>query len=294
MSVEQNVLDQIENVWDLLQKPFITIDQTKISAVSLLASIVFIWLAWRVAILLGRVSSTWLTRKNVDTGVRDSIEKFVRYSIFLLGLMMAMDNMGFSISSLAALGAVLMVGIGFGLQNLTQNFISGIILLIERPIKVGDIIEVGDTRGRVVDIRVRSTIIQTRDDVTIIVPNSKFISEEVVNDSYSGRTIRQHLNVGVSYASDVRQVQEILCRVAGAHPKVLKEPAPIAVFKDFGESSLDFDLRFFATEIWTIDIITSEIRVAILDELRQARIEIPFPQRDLNFRTPLELPAPVR
>lgn len=192
--------------------------------------------------------------------------------------------MGVSISSLAAVGAVLMVGIGFGLQNLTQNFISGIILLVERPIKVGDIIKVGTTSGKVVDIRVRSTVVQTRDDVTIIVPNSKFISEEVVNDSYSGKVIRQHLRVGVGYGSDVDKVQHLLCEAAMKHPKVLHEPKPKALFEDFGDSSLNFDLRFWSSEIWLIETVTSEIRKSILNEFRKENIEIPFPQRDVHIK----------
>ncbi|MBX3020149.1 MAG: mechanosensitive ion channel [Bdellovibrionales bacterium] len=279
--------DKLNELWLLLQRPLFTLDKAKVSSLSIIFSIFAVWFAWKISIVLGRLASKWLSGKNVDSGVRDSIEKFIRYSVFLVGLMMALDNMGFSISSLAAVGAVLMVGIGFGLQNLTQNFISGIILLIERPIKVGDIIRVGSTSGRIVDIRVRSTIVQTRDDITIIVPNSKLISEEVINDSYSGKTIRQHLRVGVSYSSNIENVQRILCEAALRHSKVLKDPPPVAIFQDFGESSLDFDLRFFSSEIWTIDVVTGEIRSAILSELRKANIEIPFPQRDIHLKQPV-------
>jgi small-conductance mechanosensitive channel len=221
----------------------------------------------------------------VDSGVRDSVEKFVRYGILAFGFLFALDNLGISISSLAAIGAILMVGIGFGLQNITQNFISGIILLLERPIKVGDIVTVGSFSGRVVDIRVRSTIIQTRDDISIIVPNSKLVSEEVINDSYSGQKIRRHVKVGAAYGSDVKTVKRLLTEAAMEHESVLKDPPPSVVFEDFGESSLDFDLRFWCSNIWQMEVISSDLRTAIEEKFRAANIQIPFPQRDLHIRT---------
>jgi small-conductance mechanosensitive channel len=156
--------------------------------------------------------------------------------------------------------------------------------LIERPIKVGDIIQVGTTSGKVVDIRVRSTILQTRDDISIIVPNSKLISEEVINDSYSGQQIRQHVKVGVAYGSDVEKVKTVLLNSVKSHPLVLQEPTPRAIFENFGESSLDFDLRFWSSDIWTVDQVCSDIRSEIDAQFRKANIQIPFPQRDLHIK----------
>jgi small-conductance mechanosensitive channel len=178
-----------------------------------------------------------------------------------------------------------MVGIGFGLQNITQNFISGIIILIERPIKVGDLIHVGNSSGRVIDIRVRSTIIQSADDVTIIVPNSKLLAEEVINDSFSGHRIRKHVSVGVAYGSDIEKVTALLCEAVAGHPKVLDDPPANALFTNFGDSSLDFDLRFWCSDLNEMDKTASDIRTKIERLFRENKIEIPFPQRDLNIRS---------
>ncbi len=201
----QTLIESLHELWDVLAKPILELNNSKISISSLLGSILVVLLTFFVARHAGRVINHALRNRNVDSGVRDSIEKFSRYLIIAMGILFSLDNLGVSINSLAAVGAVLMVGIGFGLQNIAQNFISGIIILIERPVKVGDIIRVGNSSGRVIDIRVRSSIIQTRDDITIIVPNSKILSEEVVSDSYSGQRIRQHIRVGVAYGSDVEE-----------------------------------------------------------------------------------------
>lgn len=288
----QNVLEQFKTVWSVLSQPLFQINNSKISLSSILISIfivlVTIFISKRASKLVGRV----LHGKQVDSGVRDSMEKFSRYLIVAIGILFSMDNLGVSINSLAAVGAVLMVGIGFGLQNITQNFIAGIIILIERPVKVGDIIRVGSISGRVIDIRVRSSIIQTRDEVSIILPNSKLISEEVISDSYSGQRIRQHVKVGVAYGSDVEKVKSLLCQSADSHEKVLKDPAPKAIFENFGESSLDFDLRFWCTDIWGMEQTSSDIRCNIDALFRKNNVEIPFPQRDLNFKNSVQIKNP--
>jgi len=278
------IAEQVEKVLTFLSEPMLRISEAKISVISILISLLVILASVRVAKMLGQLVNSALKKRGVDSGVRDSLEKFVRYGTIALGVLFSLDNLGVSFNSLAALGAVLMVGIGFGLQNITQNFISGIILLIERPVKVGDIVKVGSSTGRIVDIRVRSTLIQTRDDITIIVPNSRFVSEEVINDSYTGQKIRQHVRVGVAYGSDVPKVKSILLKVASAHPKVMADPKPIVVFEDFGDSSLDFDLRFWCADLWEMDNVNSDIRCEIDRLFREEKVEIPFPQRDLHFK----------
>ncbi len=283
---------QIDEIWQLLKKPIFVMEDSKISVVNILISILAIILTLKIARYLGKLVNRALANRGVDAGIRHSLEKFVRYTIISVSIVFALDNLGISLNSLAAIGAVLMVGIGFGLQNVTQNFVSGIIILIERPIKVGDIVRVGAVRGRVLDIRVRSTVIQTRDEVTIIVPNSKLVSEEVINDSYSGRRIRQHVHVGVSYSSDIDKVKALLCAAASRHNKVLPEPPPRAIFEDFGDSSLNFDLRFWCADLWEMDLVASDIRSEILNDLRVAGIEIPFPQRDLHIKGSQSLSTP--
>jgi small-conductance mechanosensitive channel len=162
-----------------------------------------------------------------------------------------------------------------------------LIILLERPIKKGDVVKVGETSGRVVDIRVRSTLMETRDDVTIIIPNSQFISEQVVNDSFSAEIIRHTVKIGVAYGSDVEKVRSILIDIANDNDSVSNDPPANVYFTDFGSSSLDFELRVWVTELWTTDGILSDIRFAIDREFRKNKIEIPFPQRDVHIKTPL-------
>jgi small-conductance mechanosensitive channel len=278
----EKILGEFKELFQLLKEPIFHINKAEISIISIIVSIIIFSGAIFLSKYLGKLINKSLANKNVDSGVRDSIEKFSRYFLIGMGFLFSLENFGVSISSLAAVGAVLMVGIGFGLQNITQNFISGIILLIERPIKVGDIIRVGSSSGKVMDIRVRSSIIQTRDDVSIIIPNSKFLSEEVISETFSGQKIRQHIKVGVAYGSDVKLVIKLLCEAALTQEDVLKTPMPNALLVNFGDSSLDFDLRFWCVNLWQIESISSQIRIVIEESFRNNGVEIPFPQRDIH------------
>lgn len=279
-----NFTEYFKYFYNLLYSPIFKISDTNISIFSLFVSITIIASSFKLAKYLGRAVNKALEKRDVDSGIRDSLEKFVRYITIGVSIFFALDIIGVSINSLAAIGAVLMVGIGFGLQNITQNFFSGIIILIERPIKVGDVIRVGSVSGKVIDIYVRSTVIQTRDDISIIVPNSKIVSEEVINESYTGQRIRQHIKVGVAYGSDLDLVSKLLIEAASHQPNVLTDPMPMAIFEDFGESSLNFDLRFYCSDIWGMDAICSQIRFRINKLFSENKIEIPFPQRDLHIK----------
>lgn len=220
---------------------------------------------------------------HLDNGVKDSIATFIRYTILVIGILITLDTIGISMSSLAAVGAVLMVGIGFGLQNITQNFISGLIILLERPIKVGDLVEVGGVNGRIIAIGARSTQIHTRDDVAIIIPNSQFISEQVVNQSYSGENIRLKISVGVSYSSDPAEVEKVLMNVVKNQPEVLKSPEPKVFFSDFADSSLNFNLTIWIRDQWFDERIKSDIRFKIFEAFKKNNIQIPFPQMDVHL-----------
>jgi small-conductance mechanosensitive channel len=236
--------------------------------------------------------SKWIERfihkgllyKDIDPGIKSSIERFSRYLILSLGVLISLSSIGINLSSLTVFGGIVGVGIGFGLQNITQNFMSGIIILLERPIKKGDIVQVGQTSGRVLDIKARSTLILTRDDVVMIVPNSDFITKQVVNDSFSGDKLRLHVEVGVAYGSDVDKITEVLMEVAAGHEKVLKSPPPTVVLKNFGDSALVFNLRIWTQELWFFDLLLSELRYEIVRKFRDHAITIPFPQRDLHLR----------
>lgn len=269
----------------IFSQPLFELGDHKISIASLFTAFLIIFIFIHASRIIERIIRHALKDKPIDLGVVGSIARFSRYLIITIGVFVALDTIGIKLTALAAFGAVLMVGIGFGLQNITQNFISGLIILLERPIKEGDIVKVGDTIGRVYEIRVRATVIHTRDDVAIIVPNSQFISESVVNDSFTGKKIRMHVKVGVAYGSDVEKVKKVLVEIAREHKSVLNRPAPLVVFENFGSSSLDFDLRIWIRDIWNQDVILSDLRFAIDREFRKNKIQIPFPQRDLHIRS---------
>lgn len=271
--------------WDLIRTPLFEISGNKFSIMSLILAIIVFYLSVMLSKMAERFVKNLLADKELDAGVKGSIERFTRYTVVIIGVLMTLDTVGISLSSLAALGAVLMVGIGFGLQNITQNFISGLIILLERPIKIGDLVKVQGVSGKVIEIGARSTLIHTRDDVAIIVPNSQFISEQVVNESFSGEKMRLHIPVGVAYGSDTSQVKEVLLKVAKENKRVLDHPAPTVSFNDFGDSSLKFEVRVWVRELWENDIIESDIRFAIDKAFRDNCIQIPFPQRDLHLKS---------
>lgn len=279
------LIDQVKLVWNLISTPLFQLGNSHISIASLFVVLLILIFFYIVSKIVERAVGNILKNKSIDPGVKGSIERFSRYLVVLIGAFVSLDTIGISLNSIAAVGAVLMVGVGFGLQNIAQNFISGIIILLERPIKQGDIVYVGGVSGKVRDIRVRSTVIETRDDVAIIVPNSQFIAEQVINDSFSGHKIRRTLKVGVAYGSDVEKVTQILAKIANEHDKVLKDPGPSILFMDFGNSSLDFELRFWVSELWTTDAILSDLRYAIDREFRNENVTIPFPQRDLHIKS---------
>jgi len=272
-------------IWHGLTISLFEISGQKVSIFSLMMAGVIFYITTLLSRWADRTMGRLLSEKSeLDSGVKDSIRTFTRYSVLTVGGFITLDTIGISMSSLAAVGAVLMVGIGFGLQNITQNFISGIIILLERPIKVGDLIEVKGVSGKVTEIGARSTLVTTRDDISIIVPNSQFIAEQVVNESLSGQKIRLKVKVGVAYGTDPRLVEKILMEVAHDCPQVIKSPAPKVFFLDFGASSLDFALSVWISELWQNESILSDIRFRISDAFQAADIEIPFQQIDLQVK----------
>ena len=275
--------ESLHFVWKLLSTPIFELSGNKISVFSVVLAGGLLWSSFVLARAGEALVRRALEDRDIDPGVKASLERFSRYLIVVIGIWIAVDSLGFNLSSLAAFGAVLGVGIGFGLQNITQNFMSGIIILIERPIKKGDMVEVKGVRGKVLDIQARSTLILTRDDVVIIVPNSQFISEQVVNDSFSGEKIRLNLSVGVAYGSDVELVKSTLVDVAYRNDKVLKSPHPKVLFEDFGDSALVFDLRVWVDDLWDRELVLSDLRFSIDKAFREKDIVIPFPQRDLHL-----------
>ena len=222
--------------------------------------------------------------EEVELGTRFVFEAVTRYIILLFGYTSAILALHISFSSLGYIFAALSVGIGFGLQEIVSNFISGLILLLERPVRVGDTITVGTTSGTVQRISIRATLVLNWDREVIIIPNRKFITEEVVNWSHNDQVVRSSIDVGVAYGSDIEKVTRVLMEVARAHPRVLRQPEPKVLFLAFGESSLDFVVRIF-TMITDKVTTKNDLTAAIYRRFSEEGIEIPFPQRDLHLRS---------
>jgi small-conductance mechanosensitive channel len=218
----------------------------------------------------------------------------VKYALFGLGFLLALAVAGIDLSRFTLIAGALGVGIGFGLQNVVNNFISGLILAFERPIHIGDVIEVGSLTGTAQRIGIRSSSIRTFDGAEVIVPNGDLISAQVVNWTLSDNMRRIEISIGVAYGTEPKQVLDILTQVAREHPDVLGQPEPIALFREFGDSSLNFTLRFWTSQFDKWVQIRSEVAVALNQALKEAGIQIPFPQRDLHLRSidsSLKLPA---
>lgn len=235
---------------------------------------------WR-AFLLYQV----LADSGMETGLKHSITIITVYLIWGMGIIIALNALGVSTTSLAVAFGALSIGLGFGLQNIFSNFISGIILLFERPIQVGDTVEVNGIWGEVTKINVRSTVVKTYDNAALIIPNSDFISSQVTNWSFKDMRVRRIISVGVAYGSDIERVREILLAIPDRIPNVLKYPRPVVLFTNFGDSSLDFQLRVW-TDIDNMLTVDTNIRFEINRRFRENGIQIPFPQRDVHLKSP--------
>jgi small-conductance mechanosensitive channel len=258
----------------------ITIGLIVTSALILYVAFVF---SWGVQALL---MENVLPRRNMDTGTQVSIVRLVHYALILVGFLMALSALGLELKNVTIIGGALGVGIGFGMQAIVNNFVSGLILLFERPIKVGDVIQLSDgQRGRVTNLGLRATTVQTFSRAEIVVPNGDLIANQVTNWTLGDRGMRLEIPVGVAYGSDVEMVIRLLTQVAKENPKVLGEPPPVVLFLNFGESSLDFELRVWIADFAERRFIQSDLIREIDRQFRNAEIEIPFPQRDLHVRS---------
>jgi small-conductance mechanosensitive channel len=244
-----------------------------------------------VGFLFTRRFQRWLdgavmARSRVDLGVRNSIRTIVGYVGIALAAIIGLSAAGFDLSSLALVAGALSLGIGFGLQNIVSNFVSGLILLAERPFKVGDWIVAGNTAGFVRKISVRATEIETFQNQTVILPNSDLINQAVGNWTHRNHRGRVEVPIGVAYGTSARKVHDLLMSIGSGHPKVLKSPPPAVIFMGFGASSLDFELRVHVPEVLDGVAIASELRFQIVEAFEREGIEIPFPQRDVNLKLP--------
>ncbi|MCL4859892.1 MAG: mechanosensitive ion channel [Caldilineaceae bacterium] len=226
-----------------------------------------------------------LPRANADPGVTNTIVVISYYAVVTMGILTAVSTLGVDLSALAIIGGGLSVGLGFGLQELVGNFVSGILLLFERTLRPGDVIEVGGSRGVVEQLRMRATVVRSADNIEILIPNKSLLTSTVSTYKQTDRTIRRTIRVGVSYHSDPTEVREVLLGVAERHGLVLKKPAPDVFFVSFGPSSLDFELAFWLGDPISALKVTSDLHFMIWREFEKHRIEIPFPQQDIHIRS---------
>jgi small-conductance mechanosensitive channel len=276
----------IEKIKSWLSIPLLKLGGSTITLWEILTFITLMFLLFFVA---GKFKS-WmvnylLLRTKLDQGGRQAVGAITRYLIIFVGFLMILQTVGINLTTLNVIAGALGIGIGFGLQNVASNFISGLIILLERPIKIGDRIEVGGVEGDVIEVGARSTTVVTNDNIAIIVPNSKFITENVVNWKYTGAKVRFRVPVSVAYGSDVRLVEKVLLEVAHENPNVLEDPPPVVRFLEFGDNGLLFELRPWSTSlVHRKGKLISSLNFAIFDKFREHNIEVPFPQRVVTMR----------
>lgn len=276
----------LQKIIEILNYPFVNQKEFKVSVLSLLLLILVIFISVMISRYLRRfLEKRVLVNFHVPAGLQYTLLRIVHYVVLLIGLIYGL-KLGFAIdlTSLAVILGFLSVGIGFGLQYIASDIVSGFILLFERPVRIGDRLRMDDIEGRVNSISLRTTTVMTNDGITVIIPNSDLVRGKVTNWSYTDR-VRIRLPVGAAYGSDVEKVTKALCDAGSAVDAVLKDPAPTVQFKNFGESSLDFELLVWIDRPHDHVQIRSDLNYEIERFFREYDLEMPFPQRDVHLRS---------
>lgn len=279
--------DIFEKVYFLLHYPLFVFGSTEFSAWYLLklliAIIILSWLSKRIRnVLVHRI----LIRYNDDIGVRQAIGAIARYIFLIFGLFVVIHASGIDLSGLALLGGALGVGIGFGLQNITNNFVSGIVILLERPVKVGDRIEVGGTAGDVVKISARATTVVTNDGISVIIPNAELVSTRVTNWSLTGKMVRFKIPIPVAYGTDQEKILKLLMEVAAEDSNIAKEPVPSIRLKEFGSSAIVYELVIWTSKLMQRQgMMKSRINMAVCRKFAEHNITMPLPRLDINMKS---------
>jgi len=261
---------------ELLNFKLFTIGKADISVSSLIFLVIFI-LALNFIVKL--IRKLIYRSQKLDESKKFTIFSLIKYVLYVVGFILGMDMIGINVSVLMGASAALLVGIGLGLQNIFSDFVSGIVLLLDSSIKVGDIIEVDNLVCQVKEINLRTTTVLTRDDKYVILPNTFLTKNNLFNWTHSNLNSRFDIQVGVAYSSDVQTVMDILKSVTAANPKVAKTPEPFVRFNDYADSALIFNVYFWSSDPFRVENLKSELRVKYFEAFREHDIEIPFPQR---------------
>jgi len=261
--------------------PGLSLSLTQIFLLIALLIVVF-WLSSRTKRFL---FTRLLANSGLDRSLQYAIAQIVANVVLVVGVFVVLENTGIHLGALTVFAGAVGVGVGFGLQNIASNFISGLVILAERPITIGDRVEVAGIAGQVQQIRARSTVIRTNDNITMIVPNTKFIDSPVTNWTYGDPRVRFRIPVGVAYGSDIDKVRQTLLAAGRENPNTLDDPAPSVFLDKFGESSIDFELVVWSSEMsYRPRRYRSDVNFAIEKKFREAGIEIASPQRDIRIR----------
>jgi len=276
----QSILGQAKSA---LEIKLIQLGSTQITLEALFKLLILLlllfYLSGKLRVL---IADRLLTRTRMEVGARQAVGSIIRYLVVVIGLAVILQTAGIDLTALNVLAGAVGIGLGFGLQNIVNNFISGLIILFERPIKVGDRIVVGDIEGDVMQIGARSTTVVTNDNISIIVPNSKFITENVINWSHNDRKVRFKIPVTVAYGTDIELLERLMLQVALDCPDVLQEPPPGTRLMSFGDYGLHYELRVWSTTlIHRKGVLISSLNRAIYSSFNENGIEIPYPRRDV-------------
>ena len=269
---------------DILGYSLVNTDKLTITVYSLLIAVLILFSTWILLWILKRVFTKTIRRRSIDPGKGYTVYQLIKYVVWIIAIFLVLDTLGVKITLLVAGSAALLVGIGLGVQQVFKDIISGFFLLFEGHLKVGDVVELEGVVGIVKEIGFRTTMIESRDNIILIIPNSKFIEENVINWSHIEKKTRFHVNVGVAYGSDVEKVRRILMECAYEHKDITHDPNPFVRFNDFGNSSLDFQLFFWTHNAFRVENLKSDLRFAIDRKFRENNVTIPFPQRDVHIK----------
>jgi small-conductance mechanosensitive channel len=269
---------------NLLDNKIVNTKDIEITISEIFIFLIIIAATWIILWVIKSLYYRHVRRKHIDKGKGHAIYQIIKYFLWILAITIGLETIGIKVTLLVAGSAALLVGLGLGLQQIFKDIVSGIFLLFEGTIKVGDVVELDGMIGRVKEINVRSSKIETRDNVIMIIPNSKFIEGYVINWSVMEKLTRFQVDVGVAYGSDIQLVKKTLLECAKTSDEISQNPKPFVRFNNFGDSSLEFQLYFWTQNTFLVENIKSDLRFEIDSAFRKNKITIAFPQRDIHIK----------